>query len=400
MKESAMRNKRNKRNWIFGYCEISLEGKVRTKLLELFLECPIPYWNLTEEEDATICRILKRDAAVFLRECKERGLHAKINFRAGLPALLHRYRRRPGIPVGIIIIAAAIYISGLFIWDINVSGNKRMSEAEILQLLESHGVYVGSYIPSLELQSIYNSIIIESGELAWLSVNIRGTVANVEIREIDMPDNRTTGSAPSNVIAASDGQIATVEVYNGQAQINPGDTVREGSLLISGVTTDKNGVVRVVHGSGRVMARTNRTITVKIPLIYDKKIYTGRSTSNFSYKIFSFPVNISKNGSIEYEEYDKIITNEQLSFYGMLRLPVWYERTAFCEYTTEKTKRSETEAVRMAGIELANRIAELPQETEILSRTVNAYFTDDSYVLECSMLCLENIAKIVEIEIQ
>jgi len=256
-----------RKNWIFGYCEIKLEGQVRKKLLELFLEYPITYWQLSEKQDATVCCILKRDTALFMRECERRKLKANINARSGLPSLLNRYRRRPGIPLGLIIIALSIYISGLFIWEINLSGNERVPDEELYMILQKQGIYTGSFIPPLDLDAVHNRIIIENSDIAWISVNIRGTVANVEVREIQKAENKTTGNAPSNVVAALDGQISAIELYNGQAYVNIGDSVREGQLLISGITTDKHGIERIVHASGRVMAKTNRIITIKIPLV-------------------------------------------------------------------------------------------------------------------------------------
>ena len=199
-----------------------------------------------------------------------------ISKECGLRRLIYNYRHRVGLLVGMLIIILVSYISQLFLWNINIAGLKNTSSEDLLSLLESHGIYVGCYIPGLDLHNIYNDILIESEDYSWISVNIRGNVANVEVREVQKQneDKKVKGKF-ANLIALYDGEITSIKTFGGADVVAVGDSVKSGELLTSGIFEDKMGRVRYGYADGEVYAKINRDFYVEIPLNYTDKQYTG-----------------------------------------------------------------------------------------------------------------------------
>ncbi len=63
-------------------------------------------------------------------------------------------RRRVWLLITAAVLAAVFLASTLFVWDIDVRGNKRLSRAEIMRALEDCGLGCGSFWPSLSSDMI------------------------------------------------------------------------------------------------------------------------------------------------------------------------------------------------------------------------------------------------------
>ena len=59
----------------------------------------------------------------------------------GIPAFLYRLRFRFGIPIGIILSAAMVILSGLFVWDIDVTGNEHLTSSDVRELLAAESFF-------------------------------------------------------------------------------------------------------------------------------------------------------------------------------------------------------------------------------------------------------------------
>jgi hypothetical protein len=70
--------------------------------------------------------------------------------------------------------------------DIRVDGNRELSDAEVIAELNASGLSLGKVRSKLDTDSIQNRVMISSDKISWISVNIIGTVAQVEIRESEV----------------------------------------------------------------------------------------------------------------------------------------------------------------------------------------------------------------------
>ena len=155
--------------------------------------------------------------------------------RGGLPALLLENKSRIGIPLGIVAVIIAIFLSQNVIWDIRIDGNDRVSDNEITQMLEECGLYVGVKKRGMNTLKIENGVLILSDDIGWISVNIIGCVAEVNVKELDLKTESDVDSDASNVVSSANGTIIGFENIRGNISVNIGDEVSEGQLLIGGI---------------------------------------------------------------------------------------------------------------------------------------------------------------------
>lgn len=232
--------------------------------------------------DATACGIrvsdTKRVGERFYGYCPARQYRAlrpvakracmrlRVVKKSGLYFRLFPYRRRAGLPVGLVLAAALLVLLSRFVWIVQPEGNVTLSDEKILETVAALGVYPGCRIGDVDMENLRMQALSGLPELVYLSVNPHGCVARVAVKERDRQPTIQDFSAPaSNLVAACDGRILSLRVYSGQATVAVGDGVTAGTLLVSGAVESASGNVRLFRAAGEVTAETFRTLTVTVP---------------------------------------------------------------------------------------------------------------------------------------
>ena len=292
-----------------------------------------------------------------------------------------------------------MYSAHQFIWDITVSGNESVTSSEVRTLLAEHGFGVGSYIPHANTDRIENKIMIDSEKISWMSINIIGTVAEVQIREHKEPQKSNVAKKPSNMIATSSGIIEEVRIWRGNAVVKAGDYVKKGDLLISGLYDSTQKGFRYTRASGEVYARTVREIFIDIPYEYEEKCFTGDEYCNKYLNFFDYSINISKKCGKEGALYDKIYTVENCCLPDGTQTPFSLQTERFLEYKIEKRTRDASAAENLAYRQLEEKLSELSDSAIVIEKTVIPSVRQDSFSLYCTVIVIENIAAVSEFEI-
>lgn len=317
--------------------------------------------------------------------------------KCGAIRLIGKYKHRLGLFVGALIIAVSLCVSKMFIWNINIDGLEKVSEKRTLEILSENGIFVGSYIPSLELREIYNDILIEYDEFCWISVNIRGTVANIEVREAQYPSQKVyNNSKCANLVSKYDSEIVSVKSYEGRDEVKVGDAVKAGELLVSGLYEDKTGRLNYCYSQGEIIGRVEREFSVEVPLLYELLEYTGEKTRDFSLKFFSKTINILNSSRKNDIVYDIIVSNEQLTLFDKVILPVSYTETLYNGCVLVKKTRDESTAKRIAYEKIGYDILTFVGNGEILRKEYYAGMEDGKYKLSARLTANVNIAQIQE----
>jgi similar to stage IV sporulation protein len=311
-----------------------------------------------------------------------------------------RYRHRYGVFVGIILFAAIVFFSGRVIWDIRVEGNDRLDDAEVLEALREQGLRVGSLHARLDIDALENRVLLYSDDISWISVNIIGTVANVELREVEPFEEPPPAYAASNVVAARGGVIEWFEDIRGNVAVEIGDAVGEGDLLIGGLYAKEGKPAHYTCAEGKVFARTSRDFVVEIPLQYEQKRYTGRVFVEKYMIFFEKEVKFFANSGNSPMTCDTIDTVEYFQTWGETRLPVGIRTVRHYEYELVSTARDGEAAERMARDALAAQIADGIPEAMLVRKSTRTELTDTALTLQCYVECIENIARIEEIKIE
>ena len=388
------------RFFLVGWREVYVDECCRSAVFDLMYRGGIQFTRERRQGGKISFRVRASHAEELCRLFDEACIEYELGDAHGLLAVVRWLIRRPAIPIGAVLFVAWMLYSSRLIWDVRVIGNTKTSEAEIISLLDELGCGIGDYYPAIEFTKVQSRYAATQDDIAWLSVYMNGTVAEVQVREL-YADTRPKHEAGvyANVVAECDGVVESVNVFEGQAAVKPGDLVRAGQVLISGVVENKDGSVRYEYAAGEVYCTVAESVSVKIELEREKKVYTGRVFSKKSVKIFKKTINLLGKGGIEGATYDTIDTMEQLCPLGISTLPVWIEKTEYREYTLEREVISPEEAAELALMELSELVKEKAESGTLLSKSVSVSSDDGGYSLDCLLYLSRDIGKTLEFKI-
>lgn len=377
------------------------------RMLNLCSARGIEFWDVRWIDDTALSFCVARGDLRALRRAAEGcGAEISIERTAGTPFFFARLRRRHALFAGGILCAALLLVNSLFIWDFEVTGNETVPTETILHALREHGVHRGTFIYSFRSQDICNRVLPELKDLCWVAVNVRGCKAYVQVRERVRAPERVNESEPTNVIAAKPGLITKVRALDGEKRVLPGTSVQQGQLLIAGVVdtggTEKPSVTtRFLAGKGEVWARTWYDLTVRVPLTYEKKVYTGKEKRSHTLIWGENRLKIgAKGSSICNVDCDKIKNQTQWTLFGLFALPVTWETETLLPYELEVTPRSRADAEAQGKDMLETYLGALLGETgSVTQRRFSTAVEGDTLVVTLSAECEEQIGKEVPIAV-
>ena len=298
------------------------------------------------------------------------------------------FTRRARLGVLAALCALALSLSGLFIWDFEVVGNETLSDTAVLRALAACGVSEGCFWPATDAETIRSGMLLRMPELAWMSLNVKGSRATVVVLERREKPEIYDESAPADLTAAKDGVIADYSVQNGRTLIARGETVTAGQTLVSGTMDSPAGGMRRVRAKGSVTAETWPEKTVFLcPGAREKRTGKGFRLA-LSLCVGRSRLNLSRNSRKELDECDKIVKEYSLGVKGLFRFPLRLvaELSRPCE--TAGPYRPDTAAFRRRAL------AALEAETK--GELLSCEITEEAGALRLKAHCLENIARTEE----
>ena len=176
--------------------------------------------------------------------------------KTGLPFLLHAYRRRAGLLIGFVLCVGLLSVLSNTLWVIDVAGNHQVAAEDVLRVMASHGVKPGAWRGRLDARDISAAAQRELPGVSWLSLNLRGSRAVVELREA-LPTGELDPDSPRSIVAAKAGQLKCVEIYTGSAAVRPNQAVPAEALLAGSTVQNADGSARLVRADAYVVARTS-----------------------------------------------------------------------------------------------------------------------------------------------
>lgn len=389
----------------------SLRGQVRAEILCAYPErvlnlCGakgLPFHDLRRGENGALRMTLSQGDYQRLKnalrdtECEIRPLR-----RMGIRAALDALSRRPTLCAFAVIVPTALFLGSFFVWDYDIQGNRAVPEERILRALAGQGVGPGSFGLSLDGEDIRNHVLLEIPELEWISVNVSGYRAHVQIRERTFPPEHIDTDTPSNVIARRDGLVLSAHALEGKVNVLPGTSVAAGDLLISGTEDlETTGKTRVVAARGSVKARTWRKLSTAFSVKSAKKQFTGEEFSGVSVIFGTRRVKFFSNkpfmGLEPEKNYDKITERTAFSLLG-LRLPVTLVRERYRFYEAAPSELTAQEAQQRGEAALREQLAaEVAPYGEIRSALCEVRQRGEIWEATLSAECVEEIGERVPI---
>ncbi len=389
-------------NYLRGYVIIIVEGYFLEKFINICAHRQLLLWNVKYRERNKMTMNMSIDAFKQLRPIAfKTRCRVHILKKKGLPFTLHKYKNRKAFIAGALTFFAVFFLMTSFIWDVSVTGNEKIKTEAILQKLYEHGIKPGSFKLGMDIDEVADQILLETSDLARMSIAIKGTKVTVNVAERIKPPDLIDKKKPCNIVATKDGVILSVTAKEGVEAVKPGQTVTKGQLLISGTIMNKDKPeeqLMTVHSMGSVKART----WYEASSLVETKVVENRRTGKYKnlYTLDLFTKNIKLfHGKIPYNNSEHVQIKNKLSIGEDLVFPIQLISDRYYEYEIfEKQISMEDARSIAAGKAVQLAMDQVPEGAEVLKRDVSIIQGDNGVNTATAIIeCLEDIGVTQEI---
>ena len=339
-----------------------------------------------------------------------RKTHVKIHIlnRHGPAFFFYRHKRRWWFLLGMMVFAGMIYILSLFVWQIDIDGNRKYTDALILQALAKMDVKTGCRKSEIDLPKIEEELRIMYNEITWVSASIAGTKLQIELREGDLKISGSSGGGqtgnvkrvenrentpktqngesetdlPANLVADEDAIITNLVVRRGTVAVRYGDEVKKGDVLIEGkvyIYNEDETLKKVDYltAEGDVFGKYQELYEKHYQRKHEVRSYTGKNYRELGVAIvgksFCLPVweNILKKQLEENTLSEVWSWKKQFRLTPTFYLPFALEYTEYVPYENVVEEYTDEVIKKMAEEELQKYLNELEKKgVQIISNSV------------------------------
>ena len=339
-----------------------------------------------------------------------RKTHVKIHIlnRHGPAFFFYRHKRRWWFLLGMTVFAGMIYMLSLFVWQIDIDGNRKYTDALILQALAQMDVKTGCRKSEIDLPKIEEELRIMYNEITWVSASIAGTKLQIELREGDLKISGSSGGGqtgnvkrvenrennpktqngesetdlPANLVADEDAIITNLVVRRGTVAVRYGDEVKKGDVLIEGkvyIYNEDETLKKVDYltAEGDVFGKYQELYEKHYQRKHEVRSYKGKNYRELGVAIvgksFCLPVweNILKKQLEENTLSEVWSWKKQFRLTPTFYLPFALEYTEYVPYENVVEEYTDEVIKKMAEEELQKYLIELEKKgVQIISNSV------------------------------
>ena len=388
-----------------GYAEFRVEGD-SARFYNIAAKSRIGLWGYRREGGCPAACIKAREYRRLRRVCRRSGAQVRLLKKRGLPFQAYRLRKRKGLLAG----AAAgmgvyVFLSG-FLWGVSVTGTESLPDSLVLGTAARYGVCRGARVSSINPRAAAQGLLAERPQLSWAGVNTDGCFMEIAVKEGQPKPQPVEPEAWSNIIATREGQVVEIQAKSGRPEVELGETVQKGQLLISGLYQEEQDpwsepvrqplqVVGPARGS--VIAETYREFTVQVGSREKVEVETGRVVKSLSLYIFGLriPLSLPAPGG-EGRRYQE---SHPLRALG-IELPVSLDYQVLVE-TEQRPQVLDAEgqqAKALLKLRQAQR-AEVAPGGRVVEEALSYSFSEGVCVLQARCRCREEIGQVQEVRV-
>lgn len=389
-------------NYLRGQVTVEVESAAPERVLNLCAAHGIPFWGLTWLSELRLRAAIDRAELPRLRQVLAQTDAVLTVVRTeGAPEVWRQYRRRYVLLAAAGLLMLMMALGSTHIWAFQVTGNDTVPTETILRTLEKYGVALGAR-SRIRQEELRNHVLLELPDVVWLTVNMRGCTAHVQVVERQRPPHLYTDGEITNVVAARDGLVTSVQALDGEAQVMAGSTVTAGQVLISGVVDSDRRGYRLLHGMGQVWARTWYELSVSVPLTVREKGRETGAVTRLAVDVGRNRIKIYGKGSMTGPDCDKMTLYHQARLPFGLTLPVTLVTERTVRYAAGEAERPMADARAEGETQLMAQLeAALAQsQGQLLDHSFDAVRQGTRLVVTLHAECEEQIGVSSPLDIQ
>jgi len=391
-------------NFLRGYVRINISGFSVERLINQAAANGLIFVDMRRIGGIVAAKVSRHDLSRLIAIAEKTGTTITEESHVGLPTVVRRLKKRFALALGLIFFVGGLVFLTSFIWHIEVEGNTRIDSDEVTVFLAHNGLAVGTWRHGIGYREVEGMLMAHFSDIAWASVSITGTRAVVSLVETLPQPAVIDLSTPADIVAAKDGIILHMATGRGTPNVRPGDVVRVGDVLVSGVLAvgveGEEISYHHVNAASEIWARVYYRMNFEIPLIFFEKSFTGSTQKVYSIMIadknFTLP---HRSHNFIYFETTK--DHNRLSLGQNFPLPLGWQTENHYELTRHMRRRTAEEAWQI-GQEIAqSRINdEIADSAEIISKEIKYTEINDAILIEVFLVSHERVDKSQEINIE
>jgi similar to stage IV sporulation protein len=381
--------------YIKGYVTIKVWGYSTERLLNLCGNHDILVWDIVYHSDYVTMNISIQGFFALKPLLHKTGTKASVLKRYGLPFFMSKMSRRKIFVLGLLSCMLFWIAASGYLWNIKIEGNYVLTEDVLMDYLAEQGVHVPMQKKRLQIEELEEGLREDFDVITWTSLQLEGTTLLVSIKENEMPMYDQTGQQESaeqgtDLIAERAGTVSYIITRSGVPQVELGDTVEKGDILVSGAVPvyNEDATVRkyqFVTADADIKLRYEESFSVTKEIAYEVKQYTGRQKVLPLFGAFDreWSIGFVKNG---YAAYDVSEEKKQVKLLDHLYLPLYYGQKKVREYEIIQQKYTEDEMENLMQEEWRKIISTLEEKgVQITEKNVTIKKNKNNWVLNARM---------------
>ena len=385
--------------YLYGFYRVETAAADSRRLINLLMRHGIGHGEIRRTEKGSVSFTVTRKDWPELREIIDKsGILVYSVYGKGLPFFARRYRHRVGFFAGAALFLALVWLSTLFVWRVEVVSDTDMNTASIIENLEKIGISEGCFIPATDCWAKSAEYLSTFNDCSWMSVNIVGTVARIEVRPMIRGQSELPDGEPCNIVANQGGVICSFVVNSGKSYVTAGDVVKKGDLLVSGIIEDVGGQLRLIGSDAEVYAETERTLEVRVDLSHTEKIYTGSEKSRVSLRFFGLEFGLPSFSGTAEPDWEYSLESDKLLLWDSTPLPIEKITRVWREYDEKEEYYTTDRAREIADYRMNKLIEKELSGAQMLSVEKSCTEDESSVTLRARIRCICDIATKKEIK--
>ncbi len=371
-------------DFLFGLAGFSVSNGFFDEFISECVKEKILIFELKRTEESITGKVHFSDIDSLRRAAAKSGSELDIAERSGLPHLFFRYRKRYGIPLGLLIFTVITAVLHSVVWAIDVTPTEFIETEQILSVLEEAGAFIGAFSDAVDCKEAEYVLYNTFEDISWVNVRITGTRMFVDISEVKVKEN-TEEEKYTNIVASKDGEIINALIYCGTGQLYPGTAVVKGDLLISGIVNHRDGSVKFVDSEGEIFARTKNFIASRMPSVI--RVGKIKKCKDIYFPIF---FGLTLNSIIDVKSLN-FTESRYFTDGNDVIFPLGIIRRHLYSFEQIEMELSENQAALMCFRDFAGSCLKLRRSSEIIESDIKLSVTSGAE-FSGSFLCIEDIA--------
>ena len=325
---------------------------------------------------------MAKDYKKIARAAKKFQCKTKIIRKTGLYFKSKKILARKGIVLSAALVFLYFFLFSKLIWRIDIIAPSKNITEDVNTILYENNCYAGAVFNQEKNQNIIQKIFMDVDNVGYVTLNFyKGILTckvDATINKMPYLENSTSG----NITASLDGVIEELEIYNGFSDIQIGQTVLKGDVLVEPTYVDRNGTLQQVMPRAFIKAYCLKEYSAQTDFNKEVFIRTGKYTEQVALKLIGKKILIKKADTDAYKQYESEKYFENINILGF-SLPLTKETIRFYEKESVKIEKDEQSAYNAAKKAVD---ATIKSDTSLLVADKYEYYskaTEDSMTVFC-----------------